>query len=169
MVVRSPSATGVGHKEESPSQVRGPDFSRREESRRNAVAQSFQVSANDVESLPEVSVDVFAEDILGTNLSDDSQDPRPEMSRVRSTSLTSRRAERLARVARRDDVHASTPRSAIEGRDIVPNRRSIQGLVRHPRHEAGRSVGVPLNVTHSSVSLPEGKVESEFESSNPGT
>jgi hypothetical protein len=31
----------------------------------------------------------------------------------------------------------------------APNRSWLQGLVFHPRHENGRSVGVPLDVTHN--------------------
>lgn len=48
-------------------------------------------------------------------------------------------------------IHFSAPPSAIEGRDIVPNRRLIQRLSFHPRHESGRCVGVPLDVTHTAI------------------
>jgi len=59
---------------------------------------------------------------------------------------------RLARVARSDDIHNATPRSAVERGKVIPDRSVIQGLVRHPRHESGRTEGFPLNVTHTAGS-----------------
>ncbi len=61
-----------------------------------------------------------------------------------------------------DDIHASTPRFAVEGGNIVPDRRAIQGLVFHPCHESGRRIGVPLDVTDSSI-VGDGDVEAEIE------
>lgn len=60
-------------------------------------------------------------------------------------------ADVLARESRNDAIHDATPASAVEGRDIVPDRCLIQGRTRHPRHESGRCVGVPLNVTHTAI------------------
>lgn len=48
-------------------------------------------------------------------------------------------------------MNAAAPRSAVEGSQIVPYRRWSQGLVVHPRHESGRRVGFPLDVTHSAI------------------
>ena len=59
--------------------------------------------------------------------------------------------EWLARIAPSEDIHRSTPRAAVEGGNIVPDRCFIQGRVFHPRHEDGRSIGFPLDVTHSSI------------------
>jgi hypothetical protein len=112
-------------------------------------------------------VDVFKEDVRRSDFSNDSDDVREEVDCDDSTAARS--AERRTRPARRDDIHKSTPRAAIEGRDIVPDRSRIQGLVRHPRHEDGRCVGVPLDVTHSSVSPSQGLPESELQAPDPGT
>jgi len=59
--------------------------------------------------------------------------------------------ERLARIAASEDIHCAAPWSAIEGGNVVPQRRFIQGRVFHPRHESGRSITFPLDVTHSSI------------------
>lgn len=91
----------------------------------------------------------------------------PKISRVLLLLSLACGRERLARVARRDEIHDSTPRAAIEGREIVPDRSRIQGLFFHPRHEAGRSVGFPLDMAHSSISVSQGKPETELQSSNP--
>lgn len=57
----------------------------------------------------------------------------------------------LARESGNDAIHFSTKALAIEGRDIVPNRRLIQRRAFHPRHESGCGVGVPLDVTHTAI------------------
>ena len=62
-----------------------------------------------------------------------------------------RNAERLTRIAASEDIHRSAPWVAIEGSNVVPDRCRIQGRVFHPRHEGGRSIGFPLDVTHSAI------------------
>tara|TARA_R110002012_G_scaffold16958_6_gene64464 strand:+ start:3508 stop:3774 length:267 start_codon:yes stop_codon:yes gene_type:complete len=71
-------------------------------------------------------------------------------------------AERLAGIAGSDEMNLSAPRSAVEGSQIVPYRRRSQGLVFHPRHERGRGVGFPLDVTNSSI-LGDGDFDTELE------
>lgn len=64
-------------------------------------------------------------------------------------------------------MNAAAPRSAVEGLEIVPERRAIQGLVCHPRHEVGRRTAVPLDITDSSIpGLCD--VQAEFESAGAG-
>ncbi len=76
-------------------------------------------------------------------------------------------AERLARIARREDIHEAAPRPALEGGNVIPDRRFRQGLVFHPGHESGRGVSVSLDVTNSSVS-GLGDMEPEFEAAASG-
>ena len=40
-------------------------------------------------------------------------------------------------------------RARVECSKVGPDRRVIQGRVFHPRHETGRGVGFPLDVTDS--------------------
>lgn len=65
-------------------------------------------------------------------------------------------------------MNAATPRAAVEGGKVVPDRSFTQGLVRHPGHEKGRGEAVPLDVHHSTGSWGS-KVESEFKTSSAGT
>lgn len=74
----------------------------------------------------------------------------------------------LAREAARDEIHDSTPRATIEGADVVPDRRLIQGLVFHPRHDRGRSVGFPFDIHDGTVGVSEGEGEAEFDSPTTG-
>jgi hypothetical protein len=96
---------------------------------------------DDVEAEAEMSADVLEEYPLRPDLDDDP----PE--------------------ARSEDIHASTPASAIEGFDVVPDRSLTQGLIRHPGHESGRSEGFPLDVTHSAIARL-GDVQPEVETSD---
>lgn len=114
-----------------------------------------------------MSPDVLKETEGGLNFSDDAGDVRPEVSRVFVAKFSSGNGKWLARIAAMDDIHQAAPRLAVKGGNIVPDRRTIQGRVFHPRHERGRSVGFPLNVTHSSIS-GDGEMEAEVKTSGSG-
>lgn len=101
-------------------------------------------------------------------LANDAGDVGPEVPFVLHPTLIPRDAERLARESRSDDIHDSTPASAVEGSKIVPDRSLTQGRVPHPRHESGRRSTLPLNETGSSIS-GDCHMESEFEGATPGT
>lgn len=113
--------------------------------------------------------DVLKKDCCGLGFSYDPRDMWPEVSRVIGAPAMSGDAERLARVARSDDIHDATPCSAIEGLEIVGDRRAIQPRFFHPRHESGRGESIPLNETHGSIGVSDGELESEFQASDPGT
>ena len=68
--------------------------------------------------------------------------------------------ERLAWQTGSDDMNSSTPRCAIEGCEIVPDRARIQPRLPHPFHENGRCVAVPLNTSHGAYS-EAGECETE--------
>lgn len=157
----------AGKDEEAFAAVGRADFRRSEEACRNAVAHADQISGDFGKSEPEMMSDVFEEHERRSALADDTGDLRPEVPGIVSPLSSSRDRERLARVARKDDVHAVTPASTIEGVDVVPDRSRIQGRVFHPCHEDGRRVGFPLDVTHSPVSV-DGGVKPEIESCRAG-
>ena len=94
-------------------------------------------------------------------------DVRPEVARIVGAPAPSGDAKWLARIARTDEIHRAAPRAAVEAGKVVPDRRLIQGLVLHPRHEDGRGEGVPLDITHSTVS-GLGQHKSEIEASCAG-
>ena len=109
-----------------------------------------------------MSGDVLEEHGAGPHLVDDAGNVRPEVAWVILALPATRQCERLAWITGRDEMNAAAPRSAIEGLEIVPDRRLIQDLVRHPRHESGRAETVSLDKTHSSISgLGDGEPEIE--------
>jgi hypothetical protein len=114
-----------------------------------------------------MTADVFKETNGGFNLAHDAGDVWPEMARVFIAELSSGDGKWLARIASMDDIHEAAPRSAVEGGNVVPDRRAIQGRVFHPRHERRCRVGFPLDVTHSSISW-DGDMESEVKTSGSG-
>ena len=141
-----------GEDEEPLALVGRADFRRREEACRKAVAHADQSCGDFGEAEAEMMGDILEEDEGRFDLADDAGDMRPEVARVVGAPAFARDGERLARIARSDDVHRAAPRAAVEGGNVVPDRRRIQGRVFHPRHENGRGVGIPLDVTHSAIS-----------------
>jgi len=138
------------------------DFRRREEACRKPVAQTDQSCGDFGEAEAEMMGDIFEEDEGWFDFADDAGDMWPEVAGVVRTPAFARHAERLARIARSDDVHRAEPWAAVEAGNVVPERRVIQGRVFHPRHDNGRGEGVPLDVTHSSISgAGNGKPEIE--------
>ncbi len=125
-------------------------------------------SANFGKSKAQMMRNVLQEDEGRLALPDDASDVRPEVPRIGRTPALSRERERLARITRKDDVHAAAPRSAVEACNIVPDRSRIQDRVFHPGHENGRRVGFPLDVTHSPVPAAS-EVQAEVESAGART
>ncbi len=145
-------ALTMGEDEEPLALVGRADFRRREEARRKAVAHADQSCGDFGEAEAEMMGDILEKHERRFALADDAGDMRPEVSRIVRAPALARDGERLARIARIDDIHRAAPRVAVEGGNVVPERRAIQGRVFHPRHEDGRGVGVPLDVTHSAIS-----------------
>ncbi len=121
-----------------------------------------------VESSNSEPAHVLQEESAGSNVANDPLDMLPDPTLVGLGELLPGLAERLTREAGRDEINPAAIREAVEGLEIVPNKRPIQGLVFHPRHESGRCVGVPLNVTHSSI-VRSGEADPKLEPSIPGT
>ena len=143
------------------------DFRRREEACRKAVAHADQSCGDFGEAKAEMMGDIFEEDEGRFDLADDAGDMRPEVARVVRAPALARDAERLARIARSDDVHRATPRAAVETGNVVPDRRLIQGRVFHPRHESGCGEGFPFDMAHSTIS-GDGDGEPEIEPARAG-
>jgi len=157
----------VSEDEEPLAPVGRTDFRRREEARRKAIAHADQPSGDFGKAEAEMMGDVLEEHEGRLDLADDPGDMRPEVARVVRASALARDGERLARIARSDDVHRAAPRAAVEGGNVVPDRCRIQGRVFHPRHEDGRGVGVPLDMTDSAIS-GACEVQSEVEPAGAG-
>jgi hypothetical protein len=147
--------------------VRCADFRRRKQSCRKDVAHADQFSGDLGKSEAEMIGDIFEEDESRLAFADDARDMVPEMARIGLAEPASGNREWLARIARSEDIHDAAPWSAVEAGNIVPDRRRIQGLVFHPRHESGCCIGFPLDVTHSAIS-GTGDVEAEVEPAGTG-
>lgn len=143
------------------------DFRRRKQSCRKAVAHADQSVGDFGEADAEMMGDIFEKDEGRLNLANDPGDMRPEVAGILGTPALARHAERLARIARRDDIHRAAPRLAVEAGNVVPDKSLIQGRVRHPRHESGRSICFPLDMAHSSIS-GQGKGEPEIDPARAG-
>lgn len=152
----------VGEDEEPLALVRRADFRRREEACRKAVAHADQSAGDLGESETEMIGDVLEEHEGRLAFADDTGDMRPEVARVVRAPALARDGERLARIARSDDVHRAAPWAAVEGSNVVPDNSLIQGRVFHPRHESGCGVGFPFDMAHSTIS-GDGDGEPEVE------
>ena len=138
------------------------DFRRREEACRKLVAHADQSAGDFGEAEAEMMGDILEEDEGRFDLADDAGDMGPEVARIVRAPALARDGERLARIARSDDVQRAAPRAAVKGGNVVPDRRAIQGLVFHPRHESGCGVGFPFDMAHSTIS-GDGDGEPEVE------
>jgi hypothetical protein len=156
-----------GEDEQPLALVGRTDFRRCEEACRKAVAHADQSAGDFGEAEAEMMGDIFEEDEGWHALNDDPGDMRPEVARILGAEPFACDGERLARISRSDDVHRAAPRAAIEGSNVVPDRRAIQGRVFHPRHESGCGEGFPLDMAHSSIS-GHGDGEPEVEPAGAG-
>ena len=156
-----------GEDEEPLALVGRTDFRRCEEACRKAVAHADQSAGDFGESEPQMMGDILEEYERWFDFADDGGDMRPEVARVVRAPALSRDRERLARIARSDDIHRAAPRAAVEGDNVVPDNSLIQGRIFHPRHESGCGEGFPFDMAHSTIS-GDGDGEPEVESACAG-
>ncbi len=142
---------GVGQNEQALSDVRRADLCRAKDSRFNLVTHSEKVFPDVFEPEADMPENVFSEQERRLYFSEDSADVRPQVARVFLTEAFSGLTERLTWVSGSEEIHLSTPRPAVEGDKVRPDRRFIQGRVFHPGHESGRGVCVPLDEANSSI------------------
>ncbi len=141
-----------GEDQETFALVGRTDFRRREEACRKAVAHADQSAGDFGEAEAEMMGDILKENEGRLDLADDAGDMGPKVARILGAESFARNRKWLARIPGREDIHAAAPRSAIEGGNVVPDNRLIQGRVFHPRHESGCGEGVPLDIAHSTIS-----------------
>ncbi|KRB26304.1 hypothetical protein ASE05_10375 [Mesorhizobium sp. Root172] len=120
------NASGVGHAEyEKPfAFVARADFRRREQSALNRKAQSVKVSPYALRATAgEHAADVFDEDEPSSRLDEDPPRRAPQVALVLFAKPLAGKAVWLTRDAANEAVNAATPRAAVEGSGITPNRR----------------------------------------------
>lgn len=113
--------------------------------------------------------DVLEKNEVWANLRDNAGDVWPEVAGIVVASAIPCKAERLAGVAGRDEIHDATPASAVEGGKVVPDRRRSHGAVLHARHQCRGGVGFPLHETDGAASVVGGEPDSQLKPANPGT
>ena len=148
-----------GEDEDSLSLVRRSDIGRSEHTPFRIEPERGKVGKNVGEPKRNVPCDVLEESQAGSRLGEDASDLGPQMSLVGISESFACLAERLAGVSACDEIHASTPRTSVEGSEVRPDRSAIQGLVFHPGHEDGRGEGVPLDVANASRILGQAEVD----------
>ncbi len=140
-------ASGVGHREneEALALLREAALRRREQSDLTRPTKALQLSDHDVGAEGEVAADVLEEHGPGAGLDEDAPDVGPQVTGVGGGEASAGEAERLARVARNDEVHASAPRVAAEGSGIAPHRARSQEARLHRRDQDRGGEGFPLH------------------------
>tara|TARA_Y100000310_G_scaffold186390_1_gene186544 strand:- start:1638 stop:2060 length:423 start_codon:yes stop_codon:yes gene_type:complete len=112
---------------------------------------------------------VLEEDGIGADLVNDASDVGPEVAAIVLSFAPPGVGEGLAREPGRDDIHLATPRLAVEGGEVIPERRWGQGAVFHVRCQRCGCIGFPLHVTDALVTVSEFQLDSEFKPSAPCT
>lgn len=157
----------MGHNEEPAPYLASTGFERAEQARFDCKAQLAKFPKDGVGSQGHMAFDVFEEAPFGIEFTDDAFDLRPKVSGIIFTAASAGKAEGLAGISSSEDMNFATPRLAVEGCNVTPERRLIQGLVFHPCHKSGRSEGFPFDVTNSSIS-GFCDVKAKFESADTG-
>jgi hypothetical protein len=142
-------------------------FERAEQARFDCKAHLLKVPKNGIGSQGHVTFNVLEETPFGIKLPNDAADVGPEVAWIVFASPVTGKAERLTGISASEDMNLSAPWASVEGGNVTPERRLIQGLVFHPCHESGCREGFPLDVTNSSIT-ELGNMEAEFEPSDAG-
>ena len=160
----------MGQKEHSLSLVRCTNVGGFDKERSlHRIAQCLKFRDNRVgASANKQSWDILQEDEGRGDFPDDAGDRWPDPAVVGLAAALAGRRERLAREPRSDDMYNSTPRAAVEGGNVVPDRRWSQGTFFHARKKRGHGSGFPFDVQNTSV-IGEGDFDSEFKPADAGT
>jgi hypothetical protein len=121
-----------------------------------------------LKSAPKKPRHVFQEHESRSNFANDSGDDRPQPALVLGSFSLSRDAPRLAREARSDAIHDSTPRFTFEGSDVIVDRSGFQISLLHARCQDRGAIGFPLHVANGTGGRFD-EAEAELKAANPGT
>ncbi len=152
---------GVGQNEHPLSEVRGSHGFRRKHSPFRSVPHLGQVPEYVSHPPNKEPWDVLQEHPSGLSLANDSGNVGPEPAFVFLTPTTTSDGDRLAREARSDAIHESTPRLAVEGGQIRPDRRFIQSSFLDLRCQNLGRISLPLHVADR-ASIPQGEAKPQL-------
>jgi hypothetical protein len=92
---------------------------------------------------------------------------RPAVARVTFSKTFTGSAVGLAREARRDNIHESTPWERVEGGSVIPHRTRAQLRFFQPFHEGGCGVSLPFDSANGAI-FGQYEVQGGFKPSIPG-
>ncbi len=150
-------AVAVGQQEEPLPPLRGRNFRRLKSEPFDRIPPVFgQVLDNPSgrSSLPGESpgnkeaCDVLKEEVFRSYLPKNAACFRPEVARVRFELPLACDTGGLTRHARNDAIHDPTPRPAVEGSQVGPNRAVVQGAFAHARRQDRHGKRLPLDHAH---------------------
>lgn len=162
-------AVGVGSQQEDPiAEVRGADGARRDTVPLRSPPARGQRGEDGVQSARgKESWNVLEEEEASAHLASDPPDVGPKPTLVVGAAAGAGHGVGLAGETRRDEIHASSPASGGEGREVAPDRSAIQGRFFHPGHEDGRSETLPLDSAHKLV-VRARELDAELEPADAG-
>lgn len=183
-------ASGVGHAagddEDALADVARTDISRRYATPLRIEPQSGQISEYEAERPKNVCCgvcqrlsfqiasgggekpgDVLEEDDGRLDLGDDARHVGPEPALVGDAAPLAGRGHWLTWKSRHDAIHCATPRAAVEGDEVIPDRSLIQPAVLHARRQNRGGIGFPLHVTDD-ASASHSAAKSTLEAADAG-
>lgn len=111
---------------------------------------------------------MLQEDVGRSHRTDEASNVGPQPPLVGRPAALAGGGMRLAGEAGREDRNAASKLLAWEGGEVVPDRRLIQGRIRHARAKERGGIGFPFAVSDGAVGVAEGQSEAEFESAAAG-
>ena len=159
--------SGVRQDEQPLPPVARANLRRSKQARRNSVAQALKVADDFTCSERQMAGHVLEKGVGGLALGKNALDVRPKVAGIIGSGALPSDREWLAWITRNDAIHDSTPRLAVEGSQIRPNRRIIQGFVRHARSQDFAAVAFVLNAADD-ASIPDRQADAEVESPGSG-
>jgi hypothetical protein len=145
--------SGVGSEQvETIARVRGADGCRRDTVPFRIPPALRQVPEDFLEGAAGADAEqaghVLDEQPSSAELARDAPDVGPQPSIIVGAEPSAGDAGGLARESRSDEIHEAAPRAAVEGFQIVPDRRELQGAFDHSISDDGSRVGLPLDNNH---------------------
>lgn len=161
------NTVGVGQYEEALPLVSSTHLARRKDARCKPVAQASKVPGDQGKAESEVRCDVLEEELCGPRLVGDACDVRPEVAFVPEALPLAVRREGLAGIAGTEDTNSAAVAAAVEGAEIVEDRRAVKASIPHPRFEDGNGRWRALDVGDRPVVLQR-EPEAELEAAGAG-
>jgi hypothetical protein len=158
--------------EESFSLMRRAHFRRAEEARRNRVTHAFQSPHDAFGEGGEYAVlrnsrDVLEETIGGAGFLEDAEGFAPEPAFISFSRSPAGLTDGLAGGSTNDPIHRATPRPAIEGSGITPQRSRSQAALLHSLDQLAGDKRFPLDHADR-ASAGQGQPDAGVESAETG-